>query len=272
MNSRAKEVSLDNGEVMSYDKVLIATGSNARFPSFPGSRLDNIFTIREYDDAVKIREAAKNAKKVVVVGGGFIGVEIASNLKMQYKDAIDVTVVSSSEEPYTHSLGPEVGKAMRILSQDNGVKYRTGRKMVEALGQGNVNRVELDNGDTVDCDLVILGLGSAPNTWFLDKGVHLDQDGGITADVFLKSSTNNDLYAAGDVVSYPYFYNTQRIRVEHISEAISQGAYAAYNMVGKMKPYCGVPFYWTRAFNKSLACVGITTDYDKVIVDGDVTS
>lgn len=119
----------------------------------------------------------------------------------------------------------------------------------------------------LDADLVITSIGGKPNTWFL-KGVSLDKDGGVNADVFLRSTNQPDIFAAGDIVSYPYYYTADRIRVEHLSEAFGHGAYAAWNMLGKMVPYNGVPFFWSRQWNKSIACVGVAKDWDKVVIDG----
>jgi NADPH-dependent 2,4-dienoyl-CoA reductase/sulfur reductase-like enzyme len=100
-------------------------------------------------------------------------------------------------------------------------------------------------------------------------GVALDRDGGMNADVFLRSTSHKDIFGAGDMVSYPYFYTAERIRTEHLSEAFGHGTYAAWNMLGKMVPYNGVPFYWSRQFNKSIGCIGVLNDFDKVVVDGE---
>jgi NADPH-dependent 2,4-dienoyl-CoA reductase/sulfur reductase-like enzyme len=124
----------------------------------------------------------------------------------------------------------------------------------------------LKSGKVLDADLVVEGLGGRPNTWFL-KDIALEKDGGVTTDVFLRTS-NKDIFASGDIANYPYFYKAERIRVEHISEAMGHGTYAAWNMMGKMIPYDGVPFFWTRQFNKGCGFVGHAGDYDQVIIDG----
>lgn len=134
-------------------------------------------------------------------------------------------------------------------------------------GDGDVKRVYLADGSHIDADLVVTAVGGKPNTWFL-KNMTLDKDGGVNSDVFLRSS-NPDVFAAGDIVSYPYFYTNERIRVEHLSEAYSQGSHAAWNMLGKMIPYQNVPFYWSRQWNKSVACVGVPRDWDSIVIDGD---
>lgn len=139
------------------------------------------------------------------------------------------------------------------------------------IGKGNVTKVRLQDGKELDADLVITAIGVTPNTDFL-KGVALDKDGGLNADVFLRSTNQKDIFGAGDLVSYPYFAENTRIRVEHLSEAFNHGTYAAWNMLGKMIPYNGVPFFWTRQWNKAVACVGhISGGWDKLVIDGKTT-
>lgn len=175
-------------------------------------------------------------------------------------------------EPYTTSLGPQVGRAMRLLSEEKGINFVVNSKVVSINGDSSVQSVTLQDGTVIEADLVILGVGSQPNTQFLGKGIALEEDGSVSADFFLRSNTDNNVFVAGDVASYPYFYTQERVRTEHISEAISMGAFAAYNMMDKMRAYNGVPFFWTRAFNKSLASVGVIKGYDSIVVDGDVPS
>lgn len=132
---------------------------------------------------------------------------------------------------------------------------------------GSVRKVQLEDGKIIEADIIIASIGVTPNTSFA-KGVALDKDGGLNADVFLRSTSNKDVYGAGDLVSYPYFHTNDRVREEHLTSAVNQGATAAWNMLGKMVPYQGVPFYWSRQYNKSIAVVGKSDGFDKVIVDG----
>lgn len=264
VDSHAKTIQFSKGGQITYDKLLVATGCSPRVPPITGANLENTFILRDYNDAQKIRDIAKDAKKVVILGSGFIGVEVAANLRMQFPNA-EINVVSMSSEAFDTTLGPEVGSALRILAEQNGVKFNFDQGVHSLEGtDGKVTSVKLQNGKSLDADLVIMGIGATPATWFLKDTVALDKDGGVNTDVFLRSTSNKDVFAAGDIASYPYFYTAERVRVEHISEAIGQGAHAALNMVGKMQPYAGVPFFWTRAFNKSLACVGVINGYDKV--------
>lgn len=204
------------------------------------------------------------------MGGGFIGIETAATLKNMLKDQASITVVTLGPEPYDNTLGVEAGRAMRVLSEQSGIEILTNSTVSSLYGSSSVEGVALKGGKNLEADLVVVGVGASPNTWFLGKGIQLEKDGGVTADFFLRSVSSPDVFVAGDIASYPYAYTNQRVRTEHISEAIGTGAYAAFNMMDKMRPYNGVPFFWTRAFNKSLACVGVINGYDQVVVDGDV--
>lgn len=261
-----KTLQTDDGKSLSYDKLLIASGASAKVPPVKGVNLANVFTLRDFSDVQQIRNNFEGVKNVVVVGASFTGVEAASSIKTALGDQGHVTVVTQGSEAYERSLGAAVGNSMRLWTEKHGLTYQFGSPISELQGDkdGRVSKVVLSNGNSFDADLVILATGVQPNTWFLKNRIALDSDGGVNADVFMRSTTDKDIFAAGDVVSFPYFHTAERIRVEHISEAIGTGAFAAMNMTGKMVPYNGVPFFWTRAFNKSLAYVGNASSYDEV--------
>ena len=265
VNPEKKTVELKDGEKVKYDKLLIATGASPFVPPIPGTKAHNVFPVRDFAGLEKIRGAVANAKNVVVIGASFIGVESAGSIKGHLKDEVNVTVVDGSKEAYERALGPKVGKALRVLGEKSGVtfKFGTSVKEINQNEEGYVSQVVLADGTKLDADLVIMGTGVRPNTWFLKDKVGIAQDGGVRTDVFLRSSDDN-IFAAGDVASFPYFYNAERIRVEHIAEAYATGYYAALNMLGKYKPYDNVPFFSTRAFNKTLAYIGHAKDFDDV--------
>jgi apoptosis-inducing factor 3 len=267
VDAKTKLITTKNGDTLTYDKLLVASGTSPIRPNVPGVNSKNVFTVRDISDAYLIREAVEaGAKNIVVVGGSYIGVEAAGTLKMDLKDQANVTVVSGGQEIYHSTLGPEVGKALRYLSEENGVNFKLGARVsnIASDADGNVTSVQMADGSSLDADIVILGTGVTPNTWFLEGGVALDADGGLNTDVFLRSTSHKDIYGAGDIASFPYFYTTERVRVEHISEAIATGAFAAMNMAGKMVPVNSVPFFWTRAFNRSISYVGNHKEYDDV--------
>jgi NADPH-dependent 2,4-dienoyl-CoA reductase/sulfur reductase-like enzyme len=130
--------------------------------------------------------------------------------------------------------------------------------------------VVLDDGTQIEADIVLIGTGVLPATKFLkDSGIQLDKWGGIVVDPFLQSSAK-DVYAAGDVASYPYWVTGERLRVEHYMTAMDQGSYSAFNMLGKMVPFSGIPFFWTRNFNKTVQYIGYASSFDEVHITGDV--
>ena len=155
--------------------------------------------------------------------------------------------------------------------EKNGVKMHMGRKFTEIKGtNGKATAVVLDDGTEIETDLVLLGIGVLPATKFLQgSGVELDQMGGVLCDPFLQTSAK-DVYAAGDVASYPYWATGRRMRVEHYMTAMDQGSYSAFNMLGKMVPFGNIPFFWSRNYNKTVQYIGYAQDFDEVHIQGDV--
>ena len=179
----------------------IATGGSAVKPPIPGAHHNGVFTIRNEEDQRIVREQAKFCKSVVVVGASFIGSESAAALKNKYKADLDVYLVAPEEFPLQRVLGDEVGKMMTNEHLKKGVRLtmQRGVKELKDDGNGNVKSVVLDTGDEIECQMVILGTGIRPNTKFLhDSGIQLAKDGGVVVDPFLSSSDPN-IYAAGDV-------------------------------------------------------------------------
>ena len=146
---------------------------------------------------------------------------------------------------------------------------KKGLKSIE--GDGKVTHVELSDGTKLPADLVILGTGVRPNTDFAQKALKTERDGGLTTDAYLKTS-HNDIYAAGDIAAFPYWYLGDRVRVEHYNEAMKQGSIAAFNMLDKKVPVDNVPFFWTRIWDFSIHYIGYARDYDEMWVDGDLSN
>lgn len=163
-------------------------------------------------------------------------------------------MICEHEVPFKVQLGEQIGAYMLKEHQDNGVKVHTKvmAKKINADSKGNVESVTLSNGETIKADLLVVGAGVRPATAFLkDSGIDMDKQGGVVCDPFLQSS-DGDVYAAGDICSYPYWPTGGRTRTEHWVVALDQGTFAAFNMMGKMVPYSSIPFFWTRHYNKSI--------------------
>lgn len=271
INANNNTVEIEGKESIKYDKLLIATGGRPRVPALKGVDLKNVFTLRNYNDLNNIKDTTRNAKNVVIIGASFIGIECASAIKGELKDNINITIVDPANTPYERVLGPQVGTAIQKLSEKNGVQFRLKSGVQAIEGTGQVKEVVLTDGTKIPADVVILGTGIQPNTEFAAKAVDLQADGGITTDLYLRT-TNKDIFAAGDVAAYPYWYLGDRVRVEHYNEAFQQGAVAAFNMLERKVPNDQIPFFWTRFWNSSLQYIGHCKNYDEVYVDGDLNN
>lgn len=161
-------------------------------------------------------------------------------------------------------MGDEIGKMMAKEHETNGVKLHMKAGVKALKGSGKVSSIQLSNGEEIKVDLVLVGTGVAPATSFLKgSNIELDQQGGVVCNPFL-NTTDPNVFAAGDIASFPYWPQGNRIRVEHWNHAQDTGAYAAFNMLGKMTPYGRIPFFWTRHYNKSMQYVGYCFKPDEI--------
>lgn len=269
VNAKDKSVNFD-GSSINYDKLLVATGGRPRVPLVEGVNLENVFTLRNYGDLEKIKKSSTNAKNVVIIGSSFIGTEAASSYKNEFKDKVNVTVVDGLSAPFERVLGKDVGNSLKSLHEQNGVKFVLEKGLKAIEGNKKAQKVILTDGTKLDADVVILGTGIQPNTEFVSNALNLEKDGAIPTNEYLQTA-NEDIFAAGDIVNFPYWYSNQRVRIEHYSEAIQQGQIAAYNMLGRKVAHTAIPFFWTRHYNSSLQYVGNATGFDSVYVDGDTS-
>jgi NADPH-dependent 2,4-dienoyl-CoA reductase/sulfur reductase-like enzyme len=245
------------------DKVLLATGAVPIPLGVPGNDLGGVFTLRTWRDSRNIREKARKSQHAVVVGDGFIGMEVAASL-VEYD--CQVTVVSPNRPPMVTILGKELGQRLQQLHEENGTRFRLGHEVHALLGEGNVKSVELDDGSQLPADFVVVGIGARPNADVVE-GYPKNPDGSVDVDQYLR--LNDIVYAAGDVACYPDAYSARRIRVEHWRLAQQQGRTAAGNMVRPSVPFDGVPFFWTRQFGVSFTCAGHADEWDEVVLTGD---
>lgn len=271
VNPKEKKVITTKGEHISFDKLLIATGSQAIVPPVKGVDLKGVYTLRTNQDMLKIKEAVATQKRVVIIGGSFIGSETAASLKQKFGKDIEIDIIEGAAELFQRSFGPEVGKMMRAEHESNGVRIHTNVMLKEITGEEGVARsVTLSDGRQIEADIVILGVGVRPRTAFLkDSGIELAADGSVIVDPFLQTNYV-DIFAAGDIATYSYWPTGQRTRTEHWINALDQGTNAAFNMLGKLVPYSSVPFFWTRHYNKSIQFVGNNSEYAEVYYSGDV--
>lgn len=267
-----KKVILYNGDKLIYDKLMIATGSHAWAPPVEGLKLKNVHPLRTDKDMANIQAACKDAKNIVIIGASFIGSECAASLKQHYKDAVNITMVNGDDTPFKMTLGKELGAFYQKEHESNGVSI-INKVFIKSANAGEdgktVKSVSLSDGNTLDADVVILGTGVRPNTkWLEGSGIELDKQGGLICDPFMQTN-KKDIFAAGDIASVPYWPTGSRTRIEHWVVALEQGTNAAWNMMDKFVPYSGIPFFWTRHYNKSLQFIGNNAvGYSEVVVKG----
>lgn len=257
-----KAVILEDGQSINYDAILIATGGEPRTLNVPGAGLDGVFTLRSYDDALRIRSWLPRARRAVVVGAGFLGMECAADLRSH---GLDVTVVAPESVPLEYAFGEEVGRFFLKLHSENGVRFRLGHLVESFEGNGRVKAVMLDNGERLNADLALVGIGVRPVTGFI-KGLGLEKDGRVPVDQCMYAGKS--VYAAGDVASFPDWRTGERTHIEHWRAALQLGRTAALNMAGIRAPYRGVPFFWTWQFGVSVRYVGHAPAWDEVVVQG----
>ncbi len=264
-----KSITFADDSQLAYDSLLLATGGKARKLDVPGANLANIFTLRKTEDANLILDAVKDARKAVVIGSSFIGMEAAASLTQQ---GLEVTVVSPDDLPFQKILGDRVGQIFQKIHENNGVTFNFNTKITEFTGDKKVESAVLENGTKIATDLVIVGIGVEPNTSYL-QGIKLNEsDNSIPVNDCLQTEFE-DIYAAGDIARFPYAPMEKSTRIEHWRLAAQQGRIAAVNMLGKNKMRKVseiVPFFWSGQYDLKLRYVGHAEEWDEVFIDGDL--
>jgi NADPH-dependent 2,4-dienoyl-CoA reductase/sulfur reductase-like enzyme/nitrite reductase/ring-hydroxylating ferredoxin subunit len=260
LDASTRQVELANGTVIDYDAALVCTGGLPKPMDVPGAKLPHVHILRNRDDAVAIVATLDTAKRAVIVGASFIGLEVASCLR---KRKIDTTVISPDKVPFAKQFGERIGEMFMRLHEKNGVSFRMTRnvKAIEA------NEVELDNGERIPADVVIVGTGVKPATSFV-SGITLAGDGGIDVDAGMRAAPG--LYAAGDIARFPLPRSDSKLRIEHWRVAQQHARVAAFNMAGASREYDGVPYFWTYHFERRFDYLGHTSEPDYVVIDGDL--
>lgn len=262
---KLKNVTFQNGEEINYDKLLIATGGIPRKLNVPGADLQNIFYLRSFKDCDDIISAAKNSKKAVVIGSSFIGMETASSLMERN---IEVTVISPDETPFERNFGKDIGNLFKSEHEKKGISFKLKSNIKSFKGDIMVRSVLLESGEEIETDFVIVGIGVMPATQFL-TGIDLLKDGSLKTDSYL--CVIDDVYASGDIATFPDFHTGDFIRVEHWRLAEQLGRVAGANMTGKKIKYEEIPFFWTVQAGLNLRYVGFTKGWDEIITDGSIS-
>ena len=265
LDAKKKTVTLLGGVEMSFDKVLIATGSAPRTLPIPGADGEACFNLRSFADARAILEAAAGAKKAVLIGAGFIGMELASSLGER---GLAVDVVAPEALPFAQLVGERVATWLKTRHQEKGVTFHLGATVRQISGPRGAKAVSLADGTRLEADLVVFGTGVAPVVGWLSSA-ELVKDGGVPVNERLETAAP-DVYAAGDIAIVPDPIDGRPTRIEHWVVAERQGQHAARSMLGSTTRYDEVPFFWTRQTGVSLKHVGSTGTWDALAFRGDV--
>ena len=267
----ARSLRLDDGAVLDYGWLALATGAHCRPFALPGSTLDGVFELRTLDDALRIADAAGRSERACVIGGGFIGLEVASALRAR---GAEVTVVEAQPQLLARAFPPQMSAYVEGAHRRRGVAILTGHGVRSLHGaQGRVAAVELDDGIRIDCDLVVLGIGVLPNAE-LAQQAGLAVDNGIVVDMLGRTSAPQVL-AAGDVASMalpPAPGVPARMRLESIQSANDGARALASLVVGRAAPCTAVPWFWSDQFDLKLQMAGLAGPGDDVVLRGDMAS
>ncbi len=273
LNKKVREVNvpsnlilLENQEKINYDKLLIVTGGIPRTLNIPGKDLKNIFTLRSYDDSDTIIKSAESASRVVIIGASFIGLETADSLRHR---GLSVSIVAPEKVPFENIFGDQVGNMFLEAHRKNGVDFYLSQTVKKFEGNNSVEAVILENGERLEADMVIVGIGVRPATEVI-KGLNLNEDGSVTVDKYFQ--VNEDVYAAGDIARFKFWRTGEDIRIEHWRVAEQMGRIAGANMTGKKQEYKGVPFFWTAQSGFNFRYLGYIRNWDNLIIDGEIQS
>ena len=262
----ARELTLHTGETVEFDGLVIATGARCR--TMPGTEgIGGVHVLRSLDDCLALRaDFEAMPQRVVVVGAGFIGAEVAATARGR---GLDVTMVEALPTPLSRVLGDEMGEVCAEVHRDHGVDLRTAVGVESVSGDSRVERVTLSDGSTIDADVVVVGIGVIPNTEWLD-GSGLEVDDGVVCDASCLAADR--VTAAGDVARWPNELFGETMRVEHWDNAAQQGAHAARRLLdAAVGPFTPVPWFWSDQYDRKIQLAGRVRGDDEVrVVTGSV--
>jgi NADPH-dependent 2,4-dienoyl-CoA reductase/sulfur reductase-like enzyme len=259
IDARARQLLFDQGPPRPFDRLLIATGADPVRLQVPGASEPHVHYLRSIRDSQAILEASKAARRVVVIGAGFIGLEVAAALRDR---GIDVDVAAPEAVPLERVMGREIGSLVRRWHESHGVTFHLG----QSLSRVDDGKVTLTDGTEIPADMVIVGVGVRPAV-ALAEGAGLAVDHGIVVNELLETSAAG-IFAAGDVARWPDRRSGDRIRVEHWVVAERQGQTAGRNLLGFGERFEAVPFFWSKHYDTTIRYVGHAENWDDIRVDG----
>jgi NADPH-dependent 2,4-dienoyl-CoA reductase/sulfur reductase-like enzyme len=267
VDSRAKQLHFVGGGEVGFEQLLIATGARVATLDMPGSELEGICYLRSLDDSKRIRAQAEGRETAVVLGGGFIGMEVAAVLTQL---GLHTTLAFPEDRVWERFFTPEMSQFFERYYEERGVTIARGALATRFAGEGRVTTVEMRSGQTLPAEVVVAGIGVAPNVEALEgSGVAVDD--GVLVDEYLQSSVPGIL-AAGDVANYQDTLFQKRRRVEHWDNAVEQGQHAARALLGAHEPFVHVPYFFSDVFDLSYELWGDADGADEVVTKGDIST
>ena len=263
IDRHGKSLSIEDGEDVSYDTLILALGSRARTLAADGTDLERVHYLRTIDDVEAIRTELDVGRRLVIIGGGYIGLEVAAVAR---KLGLDVTVVEMADRVMSRVVSPEISDFFQIEHANQGVKLRLSCRVKALVGKRRVRSVVLEDGEELRADLVVIGAGILPNTEIAQQA-GLAVDDGIVVDDRCRTS-DTDIYAIGDCTTHPNDIYGRRLRLESVHNALEQAKTAARNICGKETHYCDVPWFWSDQYDLKLQIAGLSDGYDEIVIRG----
>ena len=260
-------MTLDDGDRLHYDRLLLAMGSEPRRLAIPGGELDGVLYLRSVHDSDVLHERLDREGAAVVVGAGWIGAEVAASARQR---GLEVTVIEPASVPLERVLGAEVGAIYRDIHTDHGVEMLMGTGVEAFEGDNAVERVRTSDGRALECDFVVVGVGVEPRIQ-LAAQAGLEVDNGVLVDKHLETSVPG-VFAAGDVANAHHPFYGERLRVEHWANALHQGPAAARNMLGHGVAFDRLPYFFSDQYEVGMEYSGFARDWDRVVLRGDPAS
>ena len=267
IDAGARTVQMRNGGEVRFERAVVATGARVRTLDLPGSDLDGVLYLRSLDDSKRIRRAYEGVTRAIVLGSGFIGMEVASALAQRN---VNTTMLFPDDRVWQRFFTPEMSAFFQRYYEERDVTFMPGMKTAGFEGDGRVSAAVTASGARLSCDLVVAGIGVVPNVE-LAKDAGLRVENGVVANEYLETSALG-VYAAGDVASYKDMVSGRQRRVEHWDNAVEQGRHLARVMGGERAPFVHVPYFFSDVFDLSYEFWGDTADADDVVHRGDVTT